>query len=824
MKNRLYIFITIVLATFLCFSCKSEVDKPGKDNAETKKITINVKFPSLEKNLLNERKAFLTDEELDAIIDSYRFTLTAKKTNVAVTSEAETLFSNRSYDALKDFSYEIQGGKWSFTLLAYKENTTELCLSGTCTTTINSDNASLEFEMKYVENASGVFQFTIPIEKQSGGTDAGTTEESYKYHKIVVKSFNLSDENYLVFSTDENNDKVKTEITTNKDSPAEQYFCTYSITLGVGKYIVFIYDAKSDGGYLTYPKINELVYIYGGVTTEKEYLTDSSNSVQNVDVELYVGRDPAESMNSYKIIGYKTDFGTSFPDFEYNYNEETGCLTYKNIQVTDLLLPKLTFDDEYLVGWYTDEARTQKADYVLYTNCNSPTNFIREVNYFWYDISKVSGKLKLYAKFAPRYEIKIDAAGGTLTFNRPQYYYDNEDLVEPEEGSSIYTLQNCAYETSVDIFKANKEDYVFVNWYNDSAYTSPVEDGLLNKNLDANGTINLYARFIDANAQMNIKYLYINNNIENAFNISNYDQFIKASSARSDGSINIYLDERYKPSREGFLFQGWYYDSDFEKPLDYDSYDKRYCYKYSIKDFDPDKEIKIYSKWFEYANDTLNVTIKNYTQNNLKIKYNGITSGKLKFQALPLDDENQKTYTEYTWYVNGEKAQSGNKYSFEYEIYKYVDGTYTNIYNNSSILISCVAKINDEDSDDASLDLLLDLSTDFSISFTEYNSNGLKMTFSETEYNDGENTYNGYKLAVTAIDENIDLEDATFVWYIDGEYKMKDDSNNEALVDIYIINPSSLSNGYHLITCEVVIPDTIPIESYSASYSICKSN
>ena len=40
MKNRLYILITIILAAFVCFSCKSELDKPGKENAAKQGIKI----------------------------------------------------------------------------------------------------------------------------------------------------------------------------------------------------------------------------------------------------------------------------------------------------------------------------------------------------------------------------------------------------------------------------------------------------------------------------------------------------------------------------------------------------------------------------------------------------------------------------------------------------------------------------------------------------------------------------------------------------------------------------------------------------------------
>ena len=817
MKNRLYILITILFAAFVCFSCKSEVDKAGKAGAEKQKISINVKFPSLEKNILEDRKAFLTDDELDEIIGSYSFTLTAKR-NAA--SEAETLFSALSYEELRDFSDEILTGSWIFTLLAYSRETRELCLSGTDTATISSENVSLNFEMQYVEDAAGVFEFKIPIEKYTDEEDF-----SYGYHKIVVKSFASPNQDYLVFPNGANKEKVSTAVDVNSEGTGESYSCTYSITLGVGKYMVFIYEPMSHTGltvndYYAYPKQNELAYIYGGVTTEKDYTNLLANTVQDVDVELYVGPGYAEELSDFSVIGAE-DNQKYFPTIDYDYNNETGWLTYKNSHQKDLLLPKLTFDDKYLIGWYTDEECTQKADYVNYNQCNYTTDTLSSVVYFWYDIAKVSGKLKLYAKFAPRYNILIDTDGGRLSYNRPNNYYD-EELVAPAEGSSVYTLQNCAYETSVGVFSADKDGYVFVGWYNDSAYTSPIENSKLNINLNTTETINIYARFIESTARMDIKYVYIYNDTETDITINNYEQYVQAGSARNDGTVNIYLDERYTPSRDGFEFLGWYYDSDFENELDYDSYFSRYQYILSIKDFDPDKEIKIYSKWFEYANDTVNVTVKNYTQNNLKVKMTSNSSGTLSFQAVSLDETNPKTYTEYVWYVNGEKAQGENNDSFQYRIYETVEGVTTNFYTDSSILISFVAKINN---DDASLDLLLDLETEVSISFAEYNSNGLKMTCEEvTVVDDQKITHNCYKFTVSSITESLVLDDSYCFWYMNGARQGQDALGNLTGQSAFLLEKTTTLAGYYLITCELLISDTNPIESYSASYAFIKQS
>ena len=156
MKNRLYILITIILAAFVCFSCKSELDKPGKENAAKQGIKINVMIPSLDKNILNERKAYITD---DTIINSYKYTLTAE--NKDTESEVVTLFAKKTYKEFMAEECEIQPGNWDFTLKALSFETEEVYLTGTDSAEITPDNTSLNFVMSYVEGSTGNFAFKI---------------------------------------------------------------------------------------------------------------------------------------------------------------------------------------------------------------------------------------------------------------------------------------------------------------------------------------------------------------------------------------------------------------------------------------------------------------------------------------------------------------------------------------------------------------------------------------------------------------------------------------------------------------------------------------
>ncbi|MBO4857240.1 MAG: InlB B-repeat-containing protein [Treponema sp.] len=721
MKNRLYILITILFAAFVCFSCKSEVDKAGKAGAEKQKISINVKFPSLEKNILEDRKAFLTDDELDEIIGSYSFTLTAKR-NAA--SEAETLSSALSYEELRDFSDEILTGSWIFTLLAYSRETRELCLSGTDTATISSENVSLNFEMQYVEDAAGVFEFKIPIEKYTDEEDF-----SYGYHKIVVKSFASPNQDYLVFPNGANKEKVSTAVDVNSEGTGESYSCTYSITLGVGKYMVFIYEPMSHTGltvndYYAYPKQNELAYIYGGVTTEKDYSNLLANTVQDVDVELYVGRGLEDALADLTVVG-SSDHQLNFPTIEYDYNNETGWITYKNSQQKDLLLPKLTLEDKYLIGWYTDEECTQKADYVNYNKCNDTTDLLNSVVYFWYDIAKVSGKLKLYAKFAPKYDILVDTDGGTLNCSTEGNYI--ESVEDPVEGSSVYTLKNCAFEYIINIynFKASKigvdgsATAVFIGWYLDEAHTTKAT-GAINKDFtgkDSDGNpLKLYAYFIDNDATMDVKIMDGETDITSSITQNSYSNYIQMNTS---GRFSVSIQESATPpAKDGYAFTGWYSDPDFENPLTYKSTYREYSYNFEGLDkFIPGGTIYIYAKYEPLVSPSLNISVQSYEENDLELTYTE-NNGVLTVTASPITTGT--TYESYTWLVNGSILPEENSNTLNYTLYTNEGGSQTPVYTSgSTIFISCIAKrdSDNDDRDDASLELLLDINAELEVSY-----------------------------------------------------------------------------------------------------------
>ena len=608
MKNRLYILITIILAAFICFSsCKSDLDKAGADKEETRKISISVKFPSLEKNALNARKAFLTEEEVENIINSYTFTLMAKRLESEGGEqselEAKTVLSGFTYDELQKATFDIQAGPWLFTLYAYGQATGEICLSGTDTATITAKSVNLEFEMTYVKDVCGIFQFTVPI--SSYDEDVGATPGYYQ--KIVIRSFDSPDKDYLVYEYNNSDNRVSNSF--KKDEASGKTYCTYSVKLGVGKYMVFVYNVKSSNpasgvqAYMPYPCNNggEIVYIYGGVATSKEYLTSTDNAAQNVDVELYIGKNRAEELNATNnkcwgdFAGLKSD---------YEYNAELGCLTFKNtFTLEDFYLPKFCFADEYLLGWYTDKERTKKADCLRYIKCGGQTDRLSDVSYFIYDLTKVAGTLKLYAKFASRYDILIDTAGETLTYNGPLSSF-GEELVEPEEGSNIWTLKNCAYEMPLgrfDIEKYNddRKKYICLGWYYDQNFTKPASEPL-NENftgLDPEGNqIKLYPRLINPDAKM---YLQIMNGKEDITNQIDEVYYSKEIDFKLDYDCIAYVAKYAIPDKDGYRFIGMYLDPDFETEVSLENYggNNSYVYRFNSKDFVEDQYITFYAKY-----------------------------------------------------------------------------------------------------------------------------------------------------------------------------------------------------------------------------------
>jgi hypothetical protein len=619
MKNRLYIFITIILAAFLCFtSCKSEVDK-----ADTKKISISVKFPSLDKinsnaslkseAELNARKAYLTEEEVANIINSYTFTLMAKRLESEFGElsdlEAKTVLSGFSYEELQEATFDIQAGPWLFTLYAYSTVTGEICLSGTYTAAITSESVQLEFEMTYVEGALGIFKFTVPLsytyEEELGAIPG-------YYHKIVIRSLDSPDKDYLVYEYNKNDDRVSTLFKTDTSGTSEKSYCTYSVKLEVGKYIAFVYDVKNSNpasGVLAYKSHpfnygGEIVYIYGGVTTSKEYLTSTDGSAQNVDVELYIGKNRDEEITKNNCWG-------DFPGTKYDYDAKSGCLTFKNTFTLDnFYLPKLCFADEYLVGWYTDKECTEKADYLNYIDCGGQADRLGDVKYFIYDLTKVAGTLKLYAKFAPRYDILIETFGDTLAYDEPLKSF-NEELVEPESGSTIWTLKNCAYEMPISRFSIEKYDddynkYLCLGWYYDQSFTMPAS-GLLNESftgLDPEGKqIKLYPRLLNPNAKMYLQIMDGSENITKQIGQTFYSEEIDID---LDYGCKAYVYKSEIPKKDGYKFTGMYLDADFETEvsIDYVQGTRSYVYNFDANDFVEDQYITFYAKYERYTNYT----------------------------------------------------------------------------------------------------------------------------------------------------------------------------------------------------------------------------
>ena len=833
MKNRLYILITIILAAFVCFSCKSELDKPGKENAAKQGIKINVMIPSLDKNILNERKAYITD---DTIINSYKYTLTAE--NKDTESEVVTLFAKKTYKEFMAEECEIQPGNWDFTLKALSFETEEVYLTGTDSAEITPDNTSLNFVMSYVEGSTGNFAFKI-------------SAASSKEPKIVIKSFDSLSETYLEYADGDDNDNVTMTPEVSTDGGTSKN--DYSIKLATGKYIIFIYPpVQSADGTYTYkdvPDVNEIVYVYGGLTTEKDYTATSIEGIQDIEVELVVGTDYTEELSA----GFNVNGSASLSEIHYNYtyDSETGTLVYKHVGLTtDLLLPKITLSNAYLTGWYTDEDLTEEADYIRCEKCNNSADSLAEVLYFRKDLSYVAGKLKvkLYAKFAPRYSIQVETNGGPF-----EYKGSFGTLVNPEEGETVYTINNCAYETKLsELSIDNKRDgegsvsSVFIGWYYDAEHTKRAT-GFINSDFtgkDSDGNpLKLYAYYIDTSAVMNVKFIGYNSNtgeddadIASSFQENSYNKKVQMDASGSFSAYILKSQSSKVPEKPGYAFVGWYSDPDFENPVPLGGYYKdQYTIQFGFDDFVPDGDIYFYAKYEPLVSPSLSISVQSYEENDLKLSYE-LNDGVLTVTASPKTAGT--TYKGYTWAVNGNILNDENESVLNYTLYTTQAGDQTPVYTSgSTILISCIAQRDDDDydSDDANLDLLLNINAEIEAvidtNYT-YTENGYKMSYGTFNKNEG-GTYVPYYLLSILNSDDTAFNDPnySYMWYKDGvlldsgEWYVFETSGSTFTIsddeDVFgyrIGLKSTDFTGEVLITCIMVNNETY--ETYDASYSL----
>ena len=206
---------------------------------------------------------------------------------------------------------------------------------------------------------------------------------------------------------------------------------------------------------------------------------------------LYAGYTPKKYPIKYVLNGGTND--SSNPT-EYTYN--TGVSSF-----ADAVKANHSFD-----GWYSDEGFTTKVTSIG---------------------SDASGEKTLYAKFTPdSYDIEYKLDGGTNGANPAQYTYG----------------------TGVTSFKdASKENYDFIGWYDDAAYTNKVTS----IGTEETGKKTLYAKFIPKDYSISYE---LNGGTNNSANPSKYTYGTGVSSF--EDAVKTYHS-----------FNGWYSDADFNNKV-----------------------------------------------------------------------------------------------------------------------------------------------------------------------------------------------------------------------------------------------------------------
>ena len=160
-------------------------------------------------------------------------------------------------------------------------------------------------------------------------------------------------------------------------------------------------------------------------------------------------------------------------------------------------------------GWYKDE------------DLKTPWDFKTD---------KITSNITLYAKWIeiPKYIVKFDSNGGSNV----------SDIVDVKENSTISKPEDPI-----------KEGFMFEGWYKDSSYTN-VWDFETDK---VTSNITLYAKWREI-PKYTVKF--------DSNGGSNVSDIV-------DVKENSTISKPKDPTREGFVFEGWYKDEDLKTPWDF---------------------------------------------------------------------------------------------------------------------------------------------------------------------------------------------------------------------------------------------------------------
>jgi len=289
--NSLFLIASLLI---LSVGCKfySQQTEESPSSTEKVRISVSTKFDD------NSRKAYVDSETLVTYYKQLKYTLTATDSN----QNTLTVFEEKAFEDLINYSGEFDIGTWTFTMSAFDSNLKNQVLTGVCTVELSKTNSILEFNMTSAEGVTGKVEVKVFYNLSYAMEIEGvkTTPEITLSYRTITKN-GLSEPKAF-----ENLE----EISIGKKDSDNIFVNIYEVELPVEKYIV-----SSEITYTT--ENNEKKHEYIG----DELVYVSPNLITNV--KFYAGKPLTLNKNEYatlpnyakslsftKYIGYEPEFNS----------------------------------------------------------------------------------------------------------------------------------------------------------------------------------------------------------------------------------------------------------------------------------------------------------------------------------------------------------------------------------------------------------------------------------------------------------------------------------------------------------------------------------
>lgn len=348
-----------------------------------------------------------------------------------------------------------------------------------------------------------------------------------------------------------------------------------------------------------------------------------------------------------RVVTFNTNGGSKI--------ETVSLPKTNNGEYTSYKIPKPTKDGNIFIGWYYDEALTDRVE----------TSYIKDLKYTEkYDeygclIQGCEEKINLYAQW-----VEIECVIPKCMKQRNVVTF-NTNGGNKIEKTTVDLLKKWGEEYAPHkIPEPIKSGYTFAGWYYDSGLTKKVnvanlEDLVHETKYDEKGcpivtcddaTFELYAKWTK-NATTKTCNTKVNNKYTLTYQVSNGQNVTKEICVGCNDNPSLINLER-----NGYVFAGWYYDSKLTKKVETDStsdikvskkYDKNNCHIGY-------KNVTLYPKWIEknVCKEEKTLTISFDTLGGSNIEDIKITSK--EFTVFKIDPEipTKENYTFVGWYYD----------------------------------------------------------------------------------------------------------------------------------------------------------------------------